>query len=48
LAIEPNCLKVLYRIGKAYMALDEIDQAEKFFMRGFAIDPHEAEILKAL
>jgi tetratricopeptide (TPR) repeat protein len=48
LEVEPNCLKTLYRISRALMAQKNYDEAEKYLKRGFAIDPMEQEILKAL
>lgn len=41
-------MKILYRIGKALIGLKKYDEAEKYLKRGFANNPHEEEILKAL
>lgn len=48
LDIDPNCVKIIYRVGKAYMSLGNYQEAETYLLRGFMLDPHENEIMRAL
>ena len=48
LEVEPNNVKILYRIGMAYIKLGQLAFAEEYLKRGFMIDPQEKEIMKAL
>jgi tetratricopeptide (TPR) repeat protein len=48
LDIEPNNLKVVYRIGRSYLELRQFDSAEHYFKRGFYLDPQEREVMRAL
>ena len=48
LEVEPNNVKILYRIGMAYIKLGQLALAEEYLKKGFMIDPQEKEIMKAL
>lgn len=48
LEVEPNNLKVVYRIGRAYLELRQFDTAEHYLSRAFYLDPQEKEVMKSL
>jgi tetratricopeptide (TPR) repeat protein len=48
LEVEPNNLKVVYRIGRAYLELRQFDSAEHYLRRAFYLDPQEREVMRAL
>jgi tetratricopeptide (TPR) repeat protein len=48
LEVEPNNLKVVYRIGRAYLELRQFDSAEHYLRRAFYLDPQEKEVMKSL
>lgn len=48
LDIEPNNLKIIYRIGRSHIQLKNYQTAEHYLRRGFYLDSQEKEIMKAL
>jgi tetratricopeptide (TPR) repeat protein len=48
LEVEPNNVKVVYRIGKAYLELRQFDSAEHYLRRAFYLDPQEKEVMRSL
>ncbi len=48
LEVEPNNLKVVYRIGRAYLELRQFDSAEHYLRRAFYLDPQEKEVMRSL
>lgn len=39
LDIEPHNIKMLYRIGEAWIGLKNYDKAENYLKKGFLLDP---------
>ena len=41
LSIEPNCVKILYRMATAQMHSGRLDEAETNLRRAYLLDPNE-------
>ena len=41
-------MKILYRIGVAYLSQNNLVEAEKYLRRAYLLNPTEKEVMKAL
>lgn len=48
LELEPNNVKILYRMGTSLKSAGRLEESEEYLRRAFMLDPHETEIMKAL